>query len=356
MRAGAVGKQLVADVTIETVSQRDTHIRLRRSLKATRQVSNLLSRLNLLSKGVAKPDVQHRVRDIAIKSIKAITSSFTDDTPAEKEVVALLADLDVHNIAPRHILRLRVLHEQFMQICRNALTADSPERLQQYTEKLAIDKNMEEHFRATRQLKSSPLTYVLREKGGMHGEMPGTFATRPSEIDQIITDAWTNVYAGYINDHAAAITSFIRKYESYIFSAAAADLNDITQDDILRECMTPSHSAAGMDGWTHGEWSLLPPRAAALLAKMLNLIERTGVWLAATVQAKATFLETYPDAPPTPLSARILLLLSTLYRKWASIRLGHLKAWISTWADSAMFVGIPGVGADDAWYNSAVDI
>ena len=80
------------------------------------------------------------MRVIAINSIKAITCSFTDENSAQKEVLDLLAELDVNNIAPRHILRLRVLHEQLTPNYRAALAADSLERLQQHKEKLATDK------------------------------------------------------------------------------------------------------------------------------------------------------------------------------------------------------------------------
>ena len=48
------------------------------------------------------------------------------------------------------------------------------------------------------------------------------------------------------------------------------------------------------------------------------------------------------------------MILHVLYRKWASIRLKHLKLWIATWQEAEMFAGIPGWGAQDAWMDTAM--
>ena len=48
------------------------------------------------------------------------------------------------------------------------------------------------------------------------------------------------------------------------------------------------------------------------------------------------------------------MILPTLYRKWASIRLGALREWILTWACEEMFAGIPSWGAEDAWMDTAL--
>ena len=47
-----------------------------------------------------------------------------------------------------------------------------------------------------------------------------------------------------------------------------------------------------------------------------------------------------------PRDLRILLILSIVYRRWASYRLQSLTPWISGWALEEMFAGIPGKGAE----------
>ena len=55
-----------------------------------------------------------------------------------------------------------------------------------------------------------------------------------------------------------------------------------------------------------------------------------------------------------PLAYRILLVLPTVYRKWASARLAAMEDWIGTWATPEMFAGIKGKGAQDGWYDTAI--
>merc|ERR1711893_78264 len=45
-----------------------------------------------------------------------------------------------------------------------------------------------------------------------------------------------------------------------------------------------------------------------------------------------------------------------LYRLWASIRAKNLTDWIGTWADEAMFAGVPGAGAEEGWYLTQLDL
>ncbi len=56
------------------------------------------------------------------------------------------------------------------------------------------------------------------------------------------------------------------------------------------------------------------------------------------------------------MAYRILKITSSLYRIWASTRMRDLEDWIRTWADKAHFAGVPGAGAEDAWYLTQVEI
>ena len=55
-----------------------------------------------------------------------------------------------------------------------------------------------------------------------------------------------------------------------------------------------------------------------------------------------------------PRDLRILLILSTIYRRWASYRLQSLAPWIHEWELEEMFAGIPGKGAEQASYTTAI--
>ena len=54
------------------------------------------------------------------------------------------------------------------------------------------------------------------------------------------------------------------------------------------------------------------------------------------------------------MAYRILLLLPNLYRRWAMLRLRDLRPWVETWSVPEMFAGIPGKGAEDAWWHLAL--
>ena len=56
------------------------------------------------------------------------------------------------------------------------------------------------------------------------------------------------------------------------------------------------------------------------------------------------------------MNVRILLILNTLYRRWASARLAALKPWIAGWALKAIYAGAAPQGAENAWLDLALDM
>eukprot|EP00969_Alexandrium_andersonii_P083245 3672683-Alexandrium_andersonii.AAC.1 len=57
-----------------------------------------------------------------------------------------------------------------------------------------------------------------------------------------------------------------------------------------------------------------------------------------------------------PLAFRGLLILPTVYRTWAKVRLRQLSPWIRSWAPPHLFSGLKGRGAQDAWISTALDV
>ena len=55
------------------------------------------------------------------------------------------------------------------------------------------------------------------------------------------------------------------------------------------------------------------------------------------------------------MAYRILKVTTSFYRIWASVRMRNLEKWIGTWADDAMFAGVPGSGAEEAWYLTQLE-
>ena len=91
-----------------------------------------------------------------------------------------------------------------------------------------------------------------------------------------------------------------------------------------------------------------------MLVGLLNAVEQgTGRWPTATLQARTVFL--HKEGPvDDPLNFRVLTALPLLYRRWASCRLRQLIPWIRRWQLDEMVGGLPGSGAEDAWYGEAL--
>ena len=87
---------------------------------------------------------------------------------------------------------------------------------------------------------------------------------------------------------------------------------------------------------------------------MLNAIEEGAPWPTDTVHGKGAFLAKDPNDLDDPLKYRILLILPMLYRRWAKLRLKNLGPWVDTWKCDEMFAGTGNNGAEDAWYQTAL--
>ena len=87
---------------------------------------------------------------------------------------------------------------------------------------------------------------------------------------------------------------------------------------------------------------------------LLNGIEEGVSWPSGLLHGKASFLLKSDTLSADPLKYHILLLLPTLYRRWGSTRLKQLKPWIDTWTLEGMYAGIPGQGAEDAWWLTSL--
>ena len=86
------------------------------------------------------------------------------------------------------------------------------------------------------------------------------------------------------------------------------------------------------------------------------MIEEGAPWPNDLLKTKAAYLSKDPDKTTDPLAYRVLMILPVLYRRWAALRLNDMKPWTRTWQHSAMFAGVESMGADDAWFETALNI
>ena len=111
-----------------------------------------------------------------------------------------------------------------------------------------------------------------------------------------------------------------------------------------------------MDGWSPKELSFLPIGACNKIAIMFNQIEKGAPWPRPTEHARVAFLEKEGAQVGKVMSYRPLAISASIYRSWASLRLEDMDEWIRTWALPETFAGVPGKGANDAWFEALTTI
>ncbi len=89
-------------------------------------------------------------------------------------------------------------------------------------------------------------------------------------------------------------------------------------------------------------------------AYLLRAIEKGADWPKGTLHARAVFLAKTDEPSLDPINYRNLTILSVLYRKYGVVRLRNLRPWIEEWKLDNLYAGIPGLGAEDAWYETAM--
>ena len=74
-------------------------------------------------------------------------------------------------------------------------------------------------------------------------------------------------------------------------------------------------------------------------------------WPTQITKAHAACIPKENKTSHNPLACRVLLFVSQIYTKWATMRLKHLSPWIKRWALPQMYAGVPGQGAEQAWWQ-----
>eukprot|EP00971_Amphidinium_carterae_P306979 6100576-Amphidinium_carterae.1 len=131
-----------------------------------------------------------------------------------------------------------------------------------------------------------------------------------------------------------------RKYAEQV-GAVQCECGDIdasvVQDAIKRSKVT---SAPGPDSWRNSELRALPPIAVRQLAELLNGFEALEVWPDALTSSWVAMLAKSPQVKDAG-KVRPIVLHSTVYRLWSSIRYGMLREWSSQVFDDQFHAYLP---------------
>ena len=95
-------------------------------------------------------------------------------------------------------------------------------------------------------------------------------------------------------------------------------------------------TAGSLDGWGWRELKVLPVSWYDELARILTLVEDTGVWPDGLLDAYITMIPK-TDGDATPLGQRPLSVLPVVYRIGASARMVQLEVWFKSWVPDLVF-------------------
>ena len=186
----------------------------------------------------------------------------------------------------------------------------------------------------------------------------GHYTVDPNTMDQTFISAWEQIYKGNVAQQSVGshIASFLHRYLPFCFVHSFVELSPITAQDLADTIAAITPSASGFDNIAPIDLKLLSPHCLSCLAQLLNTVEAGAPWPAQLLHAKGALLPKDTSQPFNPLAYRVLMVMSSCYRCWAATRLRHLGGWINLWRLDSMYSGLPGVGAQDAWYDMAMQV
>ena len=285
---------------------------------------------------------------------KLIIKNLDPTDQAEQDFKSNICNIDGSH--PSHVVQLKRMANHYHSKCDKLKSEVQKESKRVNAMDFENDKYHTQAYSKLSTTLTKPITFLRRDLPGPAGQQVGTFAPQPTELDDILTRAWQKVYDGTNRTLEVLAEQFCAKYEHLLIHQPEAPCEDIDADAFHASCIKASNSAGGLDGWEPIDFKLLSPFSFKFVVSLLNSIENGAPWPQGTLHGRLAFLAKDPNDAEEPHAYRPLLVLPHLYRRWAAYRLQCLPAWIQTWANESMFAGIPGRGAEDAWWLTSVSI
>ena len=176
----------------------------------------------------------------------------------------------------------------------------------------------------------------------------------PAWTDEEFRKAWLPCFCRS-GQRDTSLEEFRFEVDGWLPLLPVFELPGLTGQMLFDVVRRESATACSLDGWGWRELKVLPVSWFDELARILTLVEDTGVWPDGLLDA---FIAMIPktDGDATPLGQRPLSVLPVVYRIWASTRMGQLGDWFQSWVPSSVFSAGCGRGSVEAWYSTALDV
>ena len=173
-------------------------------------------------------------------------------------------------------------------------------------------------------------------------------------IDEEFRKAWLPYFCRS-GQRETSLEEFSFEVEGWLPLLPIVDLPRLTGQMLYDVVHLKSATAGGLDGWGWRELKVFPVTWFDQLARILTLVEDTGVWPDGLLDAYIAMIPK-TDGDATPLGQRPLSVLPVVYRIGASARMVQLEGWFKSWVPDSVFSAGGGRGSVEAWYTSAFDI
>ena len=153
----------------------------------------------------------------------------------------------------------------------------------------------------------------------------------------------------------ASLEEFALEVDGWLPLLPVVSLPELTGEMLAEIVRRKGATAGSLDGWGWMELKVLPVSWFDELARILTLVEDTGVWPGVLLDAYIAMIPK-TDGDATSLGQRPLSVLPVVYRVWASARMVQLEGWFKSWVPDSFFSAGGGRGSVEAWYTTALDI
>ena len=176
----------------------------------------------------------------------------------------------------------------------------------------------------------------------------------PARIDAEFRKAWLPYFCRS-GQREASLEEFSFEVGGWFPLLPVFELPRLTGQMLSDVVHRKSATAGSLDGWCWRELKVLPVSWFDMLARILTLVEDTGVSPDGLVDAYIAMIPK-TDGDATSLGQRPLSVVPVVYRIWASVRMVQLEGLFKSWVPDSVFSAGSGRGSVEAWYTTALDI
>ena len=186
----------------------------------------------------------------------------------------------------------------------------------------------------------------------------GSWTNDPASVDRLLRDAWDPIFRAYAPPASSppSWAAFASRFRHVLPPRSSVELPALSAS-LLADTLSHAsrHTAAGPDGWTMDELRALPLPLLDFLASFFSVVEATGAWPPALLQATVVLIPK-GDSAASPSALRPITVLPAPYRLWALARLRSLWSWQEAWISHTQHGFRPAHCAPDAAWLWALQL